>query len=712
MSLALALGLVGCSSRAPMPAREREAQVDDPAEGAADRLRALLAADEGERCAAEGEAQLQHHPASGRLRAWWLACVARTGRNLEAAALADRWVSERPDDAWGQWARAAVWYEESAPARADRLADTAALVEALAGHPDALRLRAAALAKWGRSDELTALVAAYPQAPAWARAVARLGGARGDPTLVPQALADAHAVRPGDPEFVTTAALVGEGLARAWRLTEALAWVDRGLERAPGSLRLRQQRWELLSMQPGDTAANKRAVLEDISATLAAADPRPGLLRAAAEAYRSIGEDALAEPLEARVVAEFADSPAAEAVQAARDEALGGGPYAHARLTAAEAAAQRAADAAFLARPRHHDPLLREAAALRQFAATVADPAATATQVVAAIEATRPRVHRQQLEFFGAAARALADRGAEPARAEALVREGLAAVAGELAAANARGHSFDGLKGWLEGALYDLLARVRLGERRLADGEAALAEATRRGRQGDDHTLAQAEVARLRGDAAAADRLLMACSDESEGEPGEDACWRGLTAAWQRAHGELGGFDGHAAKLLAQVREARRQQVFAAIAAAPKPAPEFRFTRLDGEVVSSASVRDKLVVLHFWFTTCGPCVEELPRWQAFVDAQARARDVVVLSVHAIDSAEEVRTWLAAHPQRFGVAMSDGYCERAGLNSFPTTWFLDREGRIAYESGGAGADLELEFAWRVEGMRAAEKKRTG
>ncbi|WAS90454.1 TlpA disulfide reductase family protein [Nannocystis punicea] len=711
MCLMLGLGLGGCSPRAPKGVVSREAPAVDAAEVAADRLRARLTEDDGEGCAAEGAALVEQHPGSGRARAWWLACVARTGRNLEAAALADRWVSERPGDAWALWARMAVWHEESEPARPLYLAGTATLIEALAGHPDAVRLRAAALAKWGHGDELMALAAAHPTAPRWARAVARLR--TGDATQLPLALADAHEVAETDPEFVTTAALLGAELLRANRVSEALAWVDRGLARAPDSLQLRRQRWWLLQLQPREPADRKRDVLEDISSTLARTGERPAVLLAAAETYRFVGEEGLAGQLEARIAGEFADSPAAEALLARRNRALtGANPYASAKPTAAQLEAQRTADEAFLARPRLHDPLLREEAALRRFEATLADPAKSAAEVVAAIDAARPLVHKDLREFLAAAARALIDRGAELERAEALVRQGLQAVANEVAAAQARGHAFQGMDGWLEGGLYDLLARVRLAERRVRDAEAALAEANKRGSQGDDHALAQAELTRLRGDADEADRILVACSDAYDGDPGDDPCRRGLAAAWQRAHGGLAGLDAHVAKMLARTREQRRQAVFAAIAAEPKPAPEFRFTRLDGGVVSSESTRGKLVVLHFWFTTCEPCVEELPRWQEFVDAHAKQRDVEVLSVHAIGSPDEVQAWLGEHPQRFPVAMSDGYCERAMVWSFPTTWFLDRQGRIAYVSDGAGPDLPLEFAWRVEGVRAAERGRAG
>ncbi|MDC0672962.1 TlpA disulfide reductase family protein [Nannocystis radixulma] len=691
MSLVLAAGLAACSARAERPVRERAPAAVDPADVAADQLQQLVALDDGERCAAEGEALVARHPESGRLRARWIACVSRVGRHLEAAGLATQMMSQRPGDPWAEWARVAVWLGESTPARVEALARSQALVDALDGHPAALRLRAATLVAWDRADELAQLVAAHPRVPAWARVHLRLRRARdGDATQVPLALADAHAVAPDDPEFVTLTVIAGRALEQLFLPVDALAWADAGLARAPDSLRLRTLRWRLLQQVP---EAGKQAVLEDISLALARGGERPALLLAASEAYRGLGEAARAEAIERRIADEHADSPAAEALLARASEALGPGP------------AQRAADAAFLGRPRHHDPRLREAAALRQFTAALADPAATAAQVVAAIEATRPLLHGPALEFFTAGAQALVERESELALAEALVREGLAAVSGHVAVAQAIGHDFPGMYEWGEGRLYDLLARVHLAAGRVVEAQAALREATARGSVSDDHAIALAEVARRRGDAAAADVQLVACSDEYDGDAFDDACRRALVAVWKREHGDLRGLDAHVAKLLVRTREQRRQQVFRKIAAAPRTAPEFRFTRFDGEVVSSESTRGKFVVLHFWFTACEPCVAELPRWQQFVDAHAGQRDLVILSVHILETREVVEAWMAEHGYRFAVAMGTDWWQSAGLRSFPSTWFLDRQGRIAFETGGL-PDLPLEFAWRVEAMRAA------
>ncbi|PCC71557.1 hypothetical protein SAMN02745121_01102 [Nannocystis exedens] len=46
----------------------------------------------------------------------------------------------------------------------------------------------------------------------------------------------------------------------------------------------------------------------------------------------------------------------------------------------------------------------------------------------------------------------------------------------------------------------------------------------------------------------------------------------------------------------------------------------------------------------------------------------------------------------------------GFCQEAGIATFPTFWVLDREGRLAYDLRGAAGNLREEFAWRIESLR--------
>ena len=128
-------------------------------------------------------------------------------------------------------------------------------------------------------------------------------------------------------------------------------------------------------------------------------------------------------------------------------------------------------------------------------------------------------------------------------------------------------------------------------------------------------------------------------------------------------------------------------------------APDFRLTTLDGTPVTRDSLRGKVVLLNFWATWCPPCRIEMPGFQDVYD-EHRASGFVVLGV-STDAAGRGRVldFLRDKGITYPVAMARGDVVNAygGARVLPTSFLIDREGRVRHEVRGYFAEVALRQA---------------
>ena len=128
-----------------------------------------------------------------------------------------------------------------------------------------------------------------------------------------------------------------------------------------------------------------------------------------------------------------------------------------------------------------------------------------------------------------------------------------------------------------------------------------------------------------------------------------------------------------------------------------KKAPEFSLKDANGQVVKLSDYQGKVVLLNFWATWCGPCKVEIP-W--FIDFETRLKDqgFAVLGVAMDDEGwQAVRPYLASKKVNYRVAIGDDSMANlyGGVESLPTTFILDRDGRIARTHVGLVSKGEYE-----------------
>ena len=111
-----------------------------------------------------------------------------------------------------------------------------------------------------------------------------------------------------------------------------------------------------------------------------------------------------------------------------------------------------------------------------------------------------------------------------------------------------------------------------------------------------------------------------------------------------------------------------------------KPAPDFKLTDLKGKQWSLKELRGKIVVLNFWFTSCIPCIKEMPELNKLAEAY-NSREVIFLGL-TFNSKEQVQLFLKKY--KFDYTLLTGshdVDDKYHITSWPTSIVIDKKGDI-------------------------------
>lgn len=135
------------------------------------------------------------------------------------------------------------------------------------------------------------------------------------------------------------------------------------------------------------------------------------------------------------------------------------------------------------------------------------------------------------------------------------------------------------------------------------------------------------------------------------------------------------------------VSEARRVIANPILAREPF-APDFSFATLEGETISNAAVRGKVVLLDFWGTWCPPCRESVPML-ADIRKKFLNRPFQIIGISSDEDEQAWKSFISAHHMDWSE-----YRDNSGqvqevfkINSFPTFIVLDRDGVIRFRQSG-------------------------
>jgi len=118
---------------------------------------------------------------------------------------------------------------------------------------------------------------------------------------------------------------------------------------------------------------------------------------------------------------------------------------------------------------------------------------------------------------------------------------------------------------------------------------------------------------------------------------------------------------------------------------------EFRFYNHNGQAVEPSDLKDKIVVLDFWNSSCGVCFQTFPEFDKFYAAYRNRDDIAIYSVNlpiiGRDTEEKLTQTINKLTEKYTFpilqADSSDYFKRFKMTGVPHLLVLDKKGEVVY-----------------------------
>ena len=120
-------------------------------------------------------------------------------------------------------------------------------------------------------------------------------------------------------------------------------------------------------------------------------------------------------------------------------------------------------------------------------------------------------------------------------------------------------------------------------------------------------------------------------------------------------------------------------------------APDFALPLTDGsEAKLSELLKDKeVVVLNIFASWCGPCKKEFPDMEKTYQKYKDKMEIVAVSGDTVlDSMDDMIKYKEEHNLSFLIGMKNESIDSLKVGGFPTTYIIDRNGRIVFSQSSA------------------------
>jgi len=121
--------------------------------------------------------------------------------------------------------------------------------------------------------------------------------------------------------------------------------------------------------------------------------------------------------------------------------------------------------------------------------------------------------------------------------------------------------------------------------------------------------------------------------------------------------------------------------------------PDFKVVTLNGDTLELSKLKDKIVILSFWFIECHPCIAEIPDINKLVEMY-KSKDVVIISMARDTKEDLIKNFIPKHTLNSIIGtdchkVAADYC----VTGWPATYIINKKGKLVKAFSGNGREDE-------------------